>query len=137
MMVFQALDEFREGIISLARANVIYEGEAAMERESHDVFAVCAAEDNNLFRVAFFDRPRHRQAGQILLEQGSEADDVVILPGRGVETILQEGRHGTSELFQPRNCIGSGGIRGKRLSVVFLVGWQGISEDGSRKQLLA
>src|SRR5215471_13225454 len=59
------------------------------------------------------------------------------MPGNGFEAELQEGRNGAANLLHPLWCARPDFPRAEHFAVIFRIGWQPVTKNGAREQLLA
>ena len=91
MSIPEALHRIGERAIELSRADEVHEGEALVQRDAHDIFAVGSTEDDGDAREALLDPVGEAQARHVLLEERRESDDVIAVPRDARHPVLQEG----------------------------------------------
>ena len=97
------LCQTRKDVLALPDHHIINPGEGAEMLESHLAVIVRAAKDDRHRGIQVLDELRHREAGDILIEGGREADDRVLTPvnlGQHAGEILR--RAVLLELFEER-----------------------------------
>src|SRR6185295_14591630 len=83
-------NQLREYLFSFPYYDMIDEGKGSEVFQPHLTVVICSSEDDCHVGIEIFDKFRHRQARDVLIERGSEPDNLILSPIDGGQSPRQE-----------------------------------------------